>query len=1316
MTKLFLSLVGLFAIVHLANAQTIEILTPNGGEVWQGCTTQTITWTASGTSNFYSIDYSVNNGVNWTSIATFYNTTIGEYEWTLPSIQSTNVLIRVQDSNNTAIQDISSATFSMIAPLVVTSPNGGEVWEGGTTHAITWVQNGTSYYYVLEYSLDGGNTWNTINSYLYNTSGSYNWNVPNTPSTAALVRVSDYNAPCKTDKSNTVFEISPATPVITVTSPSNNQTRYVGENATVSWNSQYVVSNQVQIEYSSDNGSTWNLITGLTENDGSFPWLVPDDISTQCIVKVTDLTNTSTYGLSSGLFTIAAPFIQIQYPNGGELENQCYAVNINWTHGGTHPNRRFNLRYSTDNGSTWNTIATNVYQSNGANSNYSWNYPPPSGSVLIKIEDYYNNLLYDVSDAPFTLQPHNDLIIVSPNGGNVWEAGTTQSITWADNNINYVNMELSLDGGATWSQFDSYESSDGLYYWVVPNTPSTQCLIRLVESDYQCKTDVSDNVFTITPPTPVIQNVAPGNVANQVYYSGMSAGISWTSAFLTSSFVAIDISYDDGATFTEIISATENDGAYTWLIPEVYSETSRIRVREVGSAVSGMSANPFSIREPFITVLYPNGGETEGQCSSFVISWSHGGVHQNKRFSLYYSTDGGSTWNTIVTNLYQSNGTLSQYTWTYPPPSGSTLIKVQDYYNSSLFDVSDAAFAMAPNNDLIITYPTGGETLIVGTLQTLTWASSGISYVDMEISLDGGATWTMFDTYEYSDGNYSWTVPNTPSNNCLLRFSESDYGCSVYEMSTPFSIEQPAPSVTYPNTALTLYQGQSVNIQWTNAYFPDNFVVVEYSTDGGSTWNMINAAAYNDGYEPWLVPADFSSECLVRVTDFGNPLITDESDVFFTISPSIVVTSPNGDNGIQDWRVCTETTITWTSGGTSNYFRLWYSVDNGNTWISLNSNYYSPGFENTYDWVMPNIPTPAALVRVDDRYNSSQTDVSDDTFTIAPAITVLTPNGGETLASGNVVDITWLNEGATNYYNIDYSTNGGSTWNSIAVNAFIVDDTYSWTIPGTLGTNYLVRVTDNIDNCKSDMSDGTFEVSAEEQGLVEVVAPNGLETWAGCTQHTISWTSVSTSDYYDIEYSVDGGTTWTMVVANYYTLTKNYTWTVPGVNTTNALVRVTDHNSLLFTDESNVQFTITAPIANAGNDVTICQGASVVLQASGGVSYSWSPAGSLDSSSGSTVIASPAATTTYTVVVTDTNGCSDSDDVTVTVDNGLCDIEGCMETNAYNYNPNATIDDGTCLFETGGGPDTCPTDINNDGQTDTGDLLLMLGGFGSICE
>lgn len=71
------------------------------------------------------------------------------------------------------------------------------------------------------------------------------------------------------------------------------------------------------------------------------------------------------------------------------------------------------------------------------------------------------------------------------------------------------------------------------------------------------------------------------------------------------------------------------------------------------------------------------------------------------------------------------------------------------------------------------------------------------------------------------------------------------------------------------------------------------------------------------------------------------------------------------------------------------------------------------------------------------------------------------------------------------------------------------------------------------------------------------------------------------------------------------------------------------------------------------DSVRICPDTSTLLFASGGVSYSWSPAESLDDAFSPTPVASPETTTTYTVVIQAASGCAYEKTVTVTVEPDL---------------------------------------------------------------
>ena len=102
-------------------------------------------------------------------------------------------------------------------------------------------------------------------------------------------------------------------------------------------------------------------------------------------------------------------------------------------------------------------------------------------------------------------------------------------------------------------------------------------------------------------------------------------------------------------------------------------------------------------------------------------------------------------------------------------------------------------------------------------------------------------------------------------------------------------------------------------------------------------------------------------------------------------------------------------------------------------------------------------------------------------------------------------------------------------------------------------------------------------------------------------------------------------------------------------NTTTEYV-VSVENSLGCGTSDTVLVTVNPlPTADAGPDQSICPGSSVQLQASGGVTYSWSPNNGLSNPNISNPVASPLVPRTYVVTVTDANGCSGSDSVFVDV-------------------------------------------------------------------
>lgn len=73
--------------------------------------------------------------------------------------------------------------------------------------------------------------------------------------------------------------------------------------------------------------------------------------------------------------------------------------------------------------------------------------------------------------------------IIAPNGGEVWEVGSTQEIRWTTVNLDDVQIDYSTDDGGTWKNItgsvDTTSAEWGNYSWKVPDEPSTRCLMKI---------------------------------------------------------------------------------------------------------------------------------------------------------------------------------------------------------------------------------------------------------------------------------------------------------------------------------------------------------------------------------------------------------------------------------------------------------------------------------------------------------------------------------------------------------------------------------------------------------------------------------------------------------------------------------------------------------------------------------------------------------------------------------------------------------------------------------------------------------------------
>ena len=90
----------------------IDIVSPNGGENFAGGSAQNITWSSSSVTNV-NIEFSSDNGLNWNTLATAVDASLGTFSFNLPNINSSDCLVRISDTDNGNVFDISDAAFTI---------------------------------------------------------------------------------------------------------------------------------------------------------------------------------------------------------------------------------------------------------------------------------------------------------------------------------------------------------------------------------------------------------------------------------------------------------------------------------------------------------------------------------------------------------------------------------------------------------------------------------------------------------------------------------------------------------------------------------------------------------------------------------------------------------------------------------------------------------------------------------------------------------------------------------------------------------------------------------------------------------------------------------------------------------------------------------------------------------------------------------------------------------------------------------------------------------------------------------------------------
>jgi hypothetical protein len=285
--------------VKTPTAPIVIMQNPLGNQVVRANSKLDIRWTSARVS-MVGLQYSSNNGQSWEPIVDALPATNRKYEWTVPTISSKEMLVRIFDITSQDVADTSMAVFEISSPtLTVAYPTGGERLAQQSKVTIRW-NKALVETVAVDFSKDNGTTWETLQTGL--TGSDYEWTINADPTTEGIIRVRDESNNQIVSQSQP-FTVGVAT--IAVLSPTAGTEWLVNTDQEIRWS--YDFLDKIRIEYSVDNGNKWDRIGAfaIDASLGKYTWKVPNQVTNNALIRIRNVsTNAATLEVQSPAFII----------------------------------------------------------------------------------------------------------------------------------------------------------------------------------------------------------------------------------------------------------------------------------------------------------------------------------------------------------------------------------------------------------------------------------------------------------------------------------------------------------------------------------------------------------------------------------------------------------------------------------------------------------------------------------------------------------------------------------------------------------------------------------------------------------------------------------------------------------------------------------------------------------------------------------------------------------------------------------------------------------------------------------------------------
>jgi hypothetical protein len=527
---------------EITPAPNTEIISPNGGESFVSGERIKIQYKGADKSVVYFHLFKEENTEE--SIAYMgYGRARGNETYTyyrrLPrNLTGENIKFAITaDRKGTKILEDSDTSFSIAAPITITAPDSEDTIEIGQESEIKYVTKKVSraYHYLYEVRSNGSVRYKKhLGRKNISQDGEqvHKWDVSDNldPDKTYKIRILGTGRSGWQSVFSDRFEIT-LPPSINITSHNNSDSIALGSKIKVTWESESIDEDQsMKIALTSTGSIEDAILTVESPNDKEEEFVIPGSVTEGEYHVAVYTEDQSVQDLSDQKVQVALiPALTVSSPTENDVWEQGAVQEIRWTKAELGENVEVVIGVLTPNKEENLTIAS----TSGDTGVYEWTVG--NGLILDQLVitpgDYFvqviilnkNTKEFKFGESDVFKIVKTNTQIASPNGGEEWEIGSTQKITWnvhpdlANTQVGAINL-VSENGDVhnlSISATASSTANDGEYEWIVGydsdgnQVPAGKYSIKIVQGvvGLSLIEDSSDEQFEITGSHPIETSV-----------------------------------------------------------------------------------------------------------------------------------------------------------------------------------------------------------------------------------------------------------------------------------------------------------------------------------------------------------------------------------------------------------------------------------------------------------------------------------------------------------------------------------------------------------------------------------------------------------------------------------------------------------------------------------------------------------------------------------------------------------------------------------------------------------------------------------------